>query len=111
VRVESLKDDSVSGMILLAEQTRRFKEMTRMMGQDGEMPDMFAEHTLMVNLKSPVVQNIIKLQEAKRDEDAAMLAEQVYDLAMLSQRSFDKERMEAFLNRSNKILEKLGGMS
>jgi molecular chaperone HtpG len=111
VRVESLKDDSVSGMILLAEQTRRFKEMTRMMGQDGEMPDMFAEHTLMVNLKSPVVQNIVKLQEAKRDEDATMLAEQVYDLAMLSQRSFDKDRMEAFLARSNKILEKLGGMS
>jgi hypothetical protein len=24
--------------------------------------------------------------------------------------SFDKERMEAFLTRSNKILEKLGGM-
>lgn len=39
-----------------------------------------------------------------------MLAEQVYDLAMLSQRSFDKERMEAFLSRNNKILEKLGGM-
>ena len=111
VRVESLKDDSVSGMILLSEQTRRFKEMTRSMSPDGEMPDMFAEHTLMVNLKSPVVQNILKLQEAKRDEDATMLAEQVYDLAMLSQRSFDKERMEAFLTRSNKILEKLGGMS
>ncbi len=110
IRVESLKDDKVSGMILLAEQTRRFKEMTRMMGKDGDMPDMFAEHTLMVNLKSPVVQNILKLQDAKREEDAIMLAEQVYDLAMLSQRSFDKERMEAFLERSNKILEKLGGM-
>jgi molecular chaperone HtpG len=34
-----------------------------------------------------------------------MFAEQVYDLAMLSQRSFDKERMEAFLSRSNKIFE------
>ncbi|APG26865.1 molecular chaperone HtpG [Syntrophotalea acetylenivorans] len=110
VRVESLKDDSVSGMILLSEQTRRFKEMTRSMSQDADMPDMFAEHTLMVNLKSPVVQNIIKLQDAKQEEDATMLVEQVYDLAMLSQRSFDKEQMEAFLARSNKILEKLGGM-
>jgi molecular chaperone HtpG len=57
-----------------------------------------------------VVQNILKLQDAKREEDATMLVEQVYDLAMLSQRSFDKERMEAFLTRSNKILEKLGGI-
>ncbi len=110
IRVESLKNDDVSGMILLAEQTRRFKEMTRMMGKGDDMSDMFAEHTLMVNLKSPVVQNILKLQNAKREGDAAMLAEQVYDLAMLSQRSFDKERMEAFLSRSNKILEKLGVM-
>jgi molecular chaperone HtpG len=56
------------------------------------------------------VQNILKLEEAKREEDATMLAEQVYDLAMLSQRSFDKEQMETFLARSNKIPEKLGGM-
>jgi|LGVF01.1.fsa_nt_gb hypothetical protein len=37
-----------------------------------------------------------------------LFAEQVYDLAMFSQRSFDKDRMEAFLTSSNKSLEKLG---
>jgi len=31
-----------------------------------------------------VVQNILKLEDEKREEDATMLAEQVYDLAILS---------------------------
>jgi molecular chaperone HtpG len=110
IRVENLKDASVPGMILLSEQTRRFKEMTRMMSKEGELGDMFAEHTLMVNLKSPVVQNILGLDKAGRSEDATMLIEQIYDLAMLTHKAFDKEHMEAFLERSNKILEKLGGM-
>ena len=30
---------------------------------------------------------------------------------LINQRSFDKERLVAFLTRSNKILEKLGGMN
>ncbi|MEZ4484786.1 MAG: hypothetical protein R2864_09355 [Syntrophotaleaceae bacterium] len=56
------------------------------------------------------MKNILKLQDAKREEDATMLAEQVYDLAMLSQRTFNKEQMEAFQPATTKILEKLGGM-
>jgi len=62
IRIETLKDDSVPGMILLNEQQRRFKEMTQMMGK-GEMPDMFAEHTLMVNAASPAIDNVLKLRE------------------------------------------------
>ena len=62
IRIESLKDDSVPGVILLNEQQRRFKEMTSMMGQ-GEMPDLFADHTLMVNSASPAVEKVLKLQE------------------------------------------------
>jgi molecular chaperone HtpG len=61
-------------------------------------------------LKSPVVQNILALDKSGRNEEATMLIEQVYDLAMLTHKAFDKKHMEAFLERSNKILEKLGGM-
>jgi hypothetical protein len=60
---------------------------------------------------SPVVHNIFKRQDAKRDEETTMLAEQVYDLAMLSQCSFDKEPMAAVLTRPNKIFEKPSGLS
>jgi molecular chaperone HtpG len=103
IRVESLKDASVPGMILLSEQSRRFKEMTRMMGRDTG--DLFKDHTLLVNSASPVVKNLLKMEEAGRREEAGMLIEQIYDLAMLTHQAFDKERMESFLERSNRILE------
>jgi len=103
IRIETLKDDTVPGMILLNEQSRRFKEMTSMMGQ-GEMPDMFADHTLMVNTASPAVEKILKLQDEGDTETADMLIEQIYDLAMLSHQAISKERMAGFLERSGKLL-------
>ncbi|SEA67990.1 molecular chaperone HtpG [Desulfuromusa kysingii] len=104
IRIETLKDDSVPGMILLNEQSRRFKEMTRMMGQGAEMPDMFSDHTLMVNTASPAVNKVLKLQDDGDTETAALLIEQIYDLAMLSHQAISKERMPAFLERSGKLL-------
>ncbi len=107
VRVESLKDPSVPAMILLAEQTRRFREMTRMMGQQEGM-DMFNEYTLLVNSSSPVVKNMERMHEEGRSEEARLVSEQIYDLAMLTHKAFSKEQMEAFLERSNRILEMAG---
>lgn len=106
IRIESLKDASVPGMILLSEQSRRFQEMARSMGQGKlDLPD---EHTMVVNLSNPVIKNLLEIQTQGREDDAAVIAEQVYDLAMLSHRGFDRNQMEAFLERSNKILEMVG---
>ncbi len=90
-------------MILLNEQQRRFKEMTQMMGQ-GEVPDLFAEHTLLVNTASPAVDKVLKLQDDGSKETAGLLIEQIYDLAMLSHQAISKERMAGFLERSGKLL-------
>ncbi len=103
IRIETLKDDTVPGIILLNEQSRRFKEMTSMMGQ-GEMPDLFADHTLMVNTASPAVEKVLKLQDEGNTEFADMLMNQIYDLAMLSHQAINKERMAGFLERSGKLL-------
>ena len=103
IRIEKLKDDSVPGMILLNEQSRRFKEMTHMMGQ-GDMPDMFSDHTLMINTASPAVEKVLKLQDEGDTESATMLIDQIYDLAMLSHQAISKERMAGFLERSGKLL-------
>lgn len=106
VRAETLKDASVPGMVLLSEQQRRMQEMMRSMGQGKlELPE---EHTLVVNLASPVVKKLVTLQDGGNSDDAKVIAEQVYDLAMLAHRGFDREQMEAFLERSNRILEMLG---
>jgi len=106
IRVESLKDQSVPAMLLLSEQSRRFQEMTRMLGQ-GEGKDLFKEHTLLVNSASPAIKNLLQMQDSGQDEEAGLLVAQTYDLAMLTHQAFDKERMETFLERSNRILELL----
>ena len=103
IRIETLKDESVPGVILLNEQQRRFKEMTSMMGR-GEMPDLFADHTLMVNAASPAVAKVMQLQEAGDKDTASLLMQQIYDLAMLSHQAISKERMAGFLERSGKLL-------
>lgn len=103
IRVETLKDESVPGMILLNEQSRRFKEMTRMMGQGG-MPDLFADHTLMVNTASPAIAKLLSLQDSNNTEMATMLIDQIYDLAMLSHQAISKDRMAGFMERSSKLL-------
>jgi len=105
IRVETLKDDTVPGMILLNEHSRRFKEMTRMMGNlEGEAADLFAEHTLLINTASTAVDKVLKLQEAGEAETAGLLIEQIYDLALLSHQAIGKERMAGFLERSSKLL-------
>ncbi|MDK2849203.1 MAG: molecular chaperone HtpG [Desulfuromonadales bacterium] len=108
VRVENFKDDSVPGMVILSEHTRRLQEMSKMMGQGEE--DAFGGHTLCLNAKSPVVDTILNLKAQGHNDDARMLMEQIYDLSMLPHCAFDKDRMSAFLERSNRILCKFGSL-
>ena len=105
VRVERLKDESVSAMALFSEQDRRFQEMTRTLGQEISIPDKGP--TLLINASSPVVQNILDLHAKQKTEDVELLVAQVYDLAMLTCRAFDQDRMARFLNRSNQLLARV----
>lgn len=105
VRVEKLKDASVPAMALIPEQDRRMQEMSRMLGKNLALPDKGP--TLLVNAASPVVDKILSLQARGLNEDVELLVTQVYDLAMLSSRVFDRSRMEQFLERSNRLLSRL----
>jgi molecular chaperone HtpG len=105
IRVERLKDVSVPAMALISEQNRRFQEMTRTLGKDMKLPE--TGPSLLINAASPVVQNILDLQAKQKTADVDLLIAQVYDLAMLTCRSFDQERMARFLDRSNQLLARV----
>jgi len=79
--------------------------MTRTLGKDIPMPGNAP--SLLVNGSSPVVQNILDLHKKQKSEDVELLIAQVYDLAMLTCRAFDQERMARFLDRSNQILSRV----
>ena len=105
VQVESLKTEGVPGIILLSEQSRRMQEMSRMFG-GMDMNAMFPkELTLVLNTRNNLIQALLKLKdEESRKDDAKMICEQVYDLAMMSHKQLEPEAMNKFIERSNLIL-------
>lgn len=109
VQVEALKAVSVPGMILLSEQSRRMQEMSKMFGGGMDMRGMFPdEQTLVLNRNNNLIQMLLKLKDNdERKDDAKMICEQVYDLALMSHKQLDAEAMTRFIERSNLILEKL----
>ncbi|MEE0956141.1 MAG: molecular chaperone HtpG [Eubacterium sp.] len=147
VSAENLKDEKVSSVITLSEESRRMSDMMRMYGMaDDANMDMFAaQSTLVLNAKHPLVKYLldnVKFEEAEvKDEKEAdsakksaegagaadadkkeekkkeikatvndtckLFCEQLYDLAMISNRPLNSEEMTRFVQRSNKIMLEL----
>ena len=105
IEVQSLKDDSIPAVILLGEQSRRMQEMYKAYGQQmAGMADMFHdEFTLVLNSNNSLIKKIDTLN----DEDANLVIDHIYDLAKISHSPLPAEQMTKFIERSNKLLEKL----
>ena len=111
VNIETLKSDAVSAVILLSEQSRRMQEMSKNYGGFGDMAGMFAnEEALVLNRSNKLVQLLADLKDSpERKEDVEMIAMQIYDLAMMSHKPLPNEQMTKFIERSNRLLERVAG--
>ena len=101
VKLEALADDSVAAMVTEDEQTRRFKEMSRLYGQSYPIPDRF---TLVLNRRCATIRALAAREEG---EVTDMLCRQVYDLARMAAQPLEAEEITAFLTRSQKLLAML----
>ncbi|MFM6632816.1 MAG: molecular chaperone HtpG, partial [Microcystis panniformis] len=115
IKTEALKSDDPQGtppaIVLLPEAMRRLQEMTAMMQQKAmAFPE---EHILMINTNHPLIQQIVQISqgsivtgsgESPSAQLAKMLCQHVYDLALIAQKGFDAEGMQAFVERSNRVL-------
>ena len=102
VKVEKLKDASISSMITLSEEGRRMQDMMKMYNMYGMDPSMFGgNETLILNVNNKLVQYIL---DHKNGEHVPMFCKQLYDLALLSNQPFSPEAMTAFINRSNEVM-------
>ncbi|WP_461812251.1 molecular chaperone HtpG [Faecalimonas sp.] len=102
VKVEKLKHENVASMVTLSEESRRMQEMMKMYNMYGMDPSMFGtDVTLVLNANHPLVQYVL---ENKEGEHTQMFCQQLYDLAMLSNKPLNPEEMTAFINRSNEIM-------
>ena len=102
VKVEKLKDASISSMITLSEEGRRMQDMMKMYNMHGMDPSMFGgNETLILNVNNKLVQYIL---DHKNGEHVPMFCKQLYDLALLSNQPLSPEAMTAFINRSNEVM-------
>lgn len=112
VKLEALKAEKVSAMILLSEESRRMMEMMEAYANNEEFKAMFAnmkpDETLVLNKNNKLVKALLSMAgKEEKKEDAALLCHQLYDLALMSHRPLTSEEMTAFIDRSNLLLEKL----
>ncbi len=99
VKLEALASAELTAMVTEDEQSRRFKEMSRMYGQSFPMPDRFE---LVLNRRSQTVQALAARDP--EDEITQLMCQQVYDLARMAAQPLEAEEITAFLNRSQKLL-------
>ena len=103
IKVEKLKDDSISSMLTVSEETRRMQDMMKMYNMYGMDPSMFggAGETLVLNANNKLVQYVLNHGEG---ENTKKICEQLYDLALLAHGSLSPERMTGFVARTNEIM-------
>ena len=103
IKVEKLKDENISSMLTVAEESRRMQDMMKMYNMYGMDPSMFGGmgETLVLNANNKLVQYVLNHGEG---EHTGKICEQLYDLALLSHGTLSPERMTNFIARTNEIM-------
>ena len=105
VKVEKLKNESISSIITLSEEGRRMQDMMKMYAMNGmggmDMSMFAADQTLTLNANNALVKYIF---ENKDSEHVPMFCEQLYDLALIANQPLSVDAMTKFVERSNKIM-------
>ena len=102
VKVEKLKNENVSSMMTVSEESRRMQEMMKMYNMYGMDPSMFGgQETLILNANNKLVQYVLENGDT---DNTKVICEQLYDLAVLSHRQLTPEEMTKFVARSNDIM-------
>lgn len=103
IQVEKLKNENVSSVLTVSEESRRMQDMMKQYSMYGMDPSMFggAGETLVLNANNKLVQYVLGHGE---DDTTGKFCEQLYDLALLGHGTLSPDRMTGFIARSNEIM-------
>ncbi len=107
IKLEKLKNEDVSSMITLSEETRRMQDMMKMYSMNGMGLDMGMDtmgQTLVLNANNALVKYVMSNRKSKKIE---MFCKQLYDLALIAHQPLKTEKMTEFIKRSNEIMMEL----
>ena len=98
VKVERFKSGKTPALVNVEEFMRRMSEMGGMYGMGEQDPMKYA--TLILNATNPVVAGFMTQPEEKQ----ALIANQIYYLAMLSYKKLSPEELADFMEKSGELL-------
>ena len=101
VTVKKLKDDSVSSVLTITEESQRMADMMKMYQSYGDSYMYPVDEVLTLNANHPLVQYVL---ENGSGEHTEAFCRQLYDLAKLANQPLSAEEMTDFVARSNEIM-------
>jgi len=109
VKVESLKSEDIASIVVLAEESRRMQDMSKMYGFMGMgMGDTPSDETLILNDKNTLVQYLLNHgDDTEQNTTVQLIAQHLYDLALMSHKPLEADAMTQFIARSQEILTKM----
>ncbi len=99
VKIESLKNEKIAGVVNVAEFMRRMSEMNSFYGMTEK--DAMQDMTLIVNAANPVVNTLKGLPEDKQE----FVVNQIYYLALLAFKKLSADELKDFSEKSMALLE------
>ena len=105
IEVQAFKNPTTPAMIFISEDQHRMNEMSKLYGFSLPGLEMGDDKKLVLNANNELVKS---LNEGGKDaEDTKILCEHIWDMASLSHKHLEPERMEKFIQRNVLILQKL----
>ena len=109
IKFQSFNENDNAAIFTINEQMRRFSEMTSMMNQIPMDNNILQHHTLLINKQNPIIKKLFKLIDKNEDQSkqkGEILAQNVYDLALLQQNKLQGQSLLDFIQRVNSTLAK-----
>ncbi len=108
LKITNLEQESITSLIINDEKGRRMADMLEIYGflksTDTHLREKQAQSTYLVNLNNDTVKYILETED---ETQSALVINQLFDLALMSQGTLSLEHMESFITRSETILSKI----
>jgi molecular chaperone HtpG len=108
IEVIKIKNSKAPAYFKVDEQMKRMHQMAKQMGNESMFP---IKKTLVINPSNPLIQNALKLSEKGKEALVKKLCHHVEDLAHISSEGLNHEDREAFVHRSQELIEELSNLA
>lgn len=111
VNAQAMKNTDTPAVLFLSEESRRIREMYehyKMGGMEGELDldKMFPmQYKIVLNTNNDLIAKLVEKSDDKELTD--MMAQQIYDIALMNMRQMTPEELSSFTKRTMEIMQKM----